>query len=394
MEELSYFVGDVRPPGRRLIRRQLGRHGGVSIRILLRRPLPKALGAPSRGPGAPWINLARSAEAMSGSLPAVIASLAAYTAPTRNPEALSVSHADLSDNRALRLSGKDASPVSMHAQARLLHFDEPSRVPLTADQLVELYALTDWRVVFLGTRVRWNCHHYSAVSLFKALALLYLIKLSSKRALARELADRESLQALCGFRFGGTPRTRLFGTFAIGIRLSTLRACERISCLLDNRRYPRLILAVAVAFIPLYRGAVVQYWPDKDYFTSSELMLQVLISLVLSGSEPNLSLPSVTPSSPTTSVPDGHYSEVRLDSCRPLIEVWTAATETNDALPSVVGLLLSAILLSPFVNRELPGLSSVADLLTILGVFGSYIGLLAKLQKPNMGAGGPPSVPI
>ena len=50
----------------------------------------------------------------------------------------------------------------------------------------------------------------------------------------------------------------------------TLRACERISCLLDNRRYPRLILAVAVAFIPLYRGAVVQYWPDKDYFTSSE----------------------------------------------------------------------------------------------------------------------------
>lgn len=187
------------------------------------------------------------------------------------------------------MSQPGAASYSSHT---LPHIDELSHVPLTAEQLMNLYALTDWRVVLLGKRVKRNYQQYYTVSMFKALALPYLINLSSERAVARALAERESLRTLCGFKLEKpTPTRSSFWHF--------------------RAKYP-------VAF--------------------PELMLRVLISLVLSGSEPNLSLPFVTPISPTAEVPDGRFSDFRLDSYRPLIEVWTTPIKTNSGLRySVVG---------------------------------------------------------
>lgn len=162
--------------------------------------------------------------------------------------------------------------------------DELRRVPLTDRELERLYALTDWRVVLLDKRIKKMYQQFSTASLFKALALPYLIKIPYERALARELAERESLQALFGFLPGQTPSRATFWHF---------------------------------------RNKYAEAYP--------ELMLRVLIALVLSGTEPNLALPFVTPISQTAKAPHGRYSSFRLDVYRPPIEVWTTVLETEVA---------------------------------------------------------------
>jgi len=169
----------------------------------------------------------------------------------------------------------------------LPHLDELKRVPLTNRELERLYTLTDWRVVLIDGRINRMYQEFSAVSMFKALALPYLIPIPSERALARELAEREPLQTLCGFLPEKTPGRPTFWHF--------------------RNRYSEI-------------------YP--------ELMLRVLISLVLSGSEPNLTLPFVTPISQTEGVPNRHHSEFELDAYRPPIEVWTVPeTEPPVATP-------------------------------------------------------------
>lgn len=168
------------------------------------------------------------------------------------------------------------------------HLDELKRVPLTLHELQHLYALTDWRVVLLDERIKRTYQEYPTVNMFKAQALPYLLNIPSERALARELAEREPLQALCGFLPGKQPTRSALGHF--------------------RRRYSELY---------------------------SELMLRVLIALVLSGSEPNLMLPFVTPISATATVPKGHRLEFQLDVYRPPIEVWTTVPETGIGPPIV-----------------------------------------------------------
>jgi 8-oxo-dGTP diphosphatase len=165
----------------------------------------------------------------------------------------------------------------LNYSTRLLpHLDELKRVPLTNRELERLYTLTDWRVVLIDGRINRMYQEFSAVSIFKALALPYLIPIPSERALARELAEREPLQTLCGFLPEKTPGRPTFWHF---------------------------------------RNKYSEVYP--------ELMLRVLISLVLSGSEPNLILPFVTPMSQTAGVPNRHYSKFALDVYRRPIEVWT-----------------------------------------------------------------------
>jgi len=166
--------------------------------------------------------------------------------------------------------------VLNHGAGFLPHFDELKCVPLTDRELERLYALSDWRVVLLNEHIKETYHDFFTVSLFKALALPYLMPIPSELALARELKERELLQTLCGFLGGKTPTRSTFWHFR-------------------NR----------------YSGV----YP--------ELKLRVLIALVLSGSEPNLTLPFVTLISQTADVPDGQYSRFQLDAYRPPIEVWT-----------------------------------------------------------------------
>jgi hypothetical protein len=47
----------------------------------------------------------------------------------------------------------------------------------------------------------------------------------------------------------------------------------------------------------------------------------------------------------------------------------------------LLGIILSAILLSPIIDRKLPGLSNVSDLLGIISFIASLVGLAMKLQK-------------
>jgi 8-oxo-dGTP diphosphatase len=126
--------------------------------------------------------------------------------------------------------------------------------------------------------------------MFKALALPYLINIPTERALARELAEREALQVLCGFLPGKIPSRPTFWHFR------------------NTKRY-------------------IQSYP--------ELMLRVLIAMVLSGERPRLDLPFVTSISQTEKPPDGHYSKFDLDMYRAPIEVWTIRSEPRSEPPMV-----------------------------------------------------------
>ena len=78
----------------------------------------------------------------------------------------------------------------------LPYLDELRCASLTSRQLEDLYAMTDWRVVLLDKRIERTYGNFFTVSLFKALALPYLIELPSERALDRVLQEKESLRVL------------------------------------------------------------------------------------------------------------------------------------------------------------------------------------------------------
>lgn len=178
--------------------------------------------------------------------------------------------------------------VLKYSAGYLPHLDEARRTPLTDNELKKLYVLTDWRVVLLNERIRETYQAFSTASLFKALALPYLINIPSERALRRELEERELLQALCGFLPGETPTRSTFWHF--------------------RRRYS-------------------EAYP--------ELMLRVLIAMVLSGDRPNFDLPFVTRIPETERHPKGRYSEFVLDVYRPKIHIWTTTHDTEVEPPII-----------------------------------------------------------
>lgn len=191
-------------------------------------------------------------------------------------------------------SAKDEPQGDSVLQGRLIdpaaglfpELDEPRRVPLTHRELQRLYAVTDWRAVLLDGRIKESYQEYFTISLFKALALPFLIVIPSERALAIGIQERGPLQFVCGFLRGRAP-TR-----------------------------PTL-------------------WHFRKKYSEAypELMLQVLIALVLSGLEPNLALPFVAPVGQTARPASGHYSKFQLDVYRPPVEVWTTVMENETRQP-------------------------------------------------------------
>lgn len=170
-------------------------------------------------------------------------------------------------------------------------FEESTRAPLTDTQLEHLYALTDWRVIFLDENLSIDLAYNGipTASIFKALALPYLINISFERALGRAIIERELLQALCGFLPGKVP-TR-----------STLW---------------------------YFRAKYAEQYP--------ELMLRVLIAMVLSGKRPRLDLPFVTPLAESVSTPDGQWSQIQLDIYRQKIDVWRSVQGQTTRKPTTM----------------------------------------------------------
>jgi 8-oxo-dGTP diphosphatase len=183
--------------------------------------------------------------------------------------------------------------VLRYSAGFLPHLGEARHTPLTDSELKRLYVLTDWRVVLLDERIKEMYQDFPTASLFKALALPYLINISSERALARELKERELLQVLCGFLPGSTPTRATFWHF--------------------RRKYSEI-------------------YPD--------LILRVLITMVLSGGRLNFDLPFVKPIPETERPPNGHYSKFvldtyRLDDYRLEIHIWTTVSETEVQPPII-----------------------------------------------------------
>lgn len=154
--------------------------------------------------------------------------------------------------------------------------------PLTEEELESVYAATDWRVVHFFPGIQRAYGRFPPVKMFKALALPYLLNIESEQALARELAEKESLRALCGFAKGATPTRPVFWHF---------------------RHTPRGL------------------YPD--------VMVRVLAALVLSGQRPNLDLPFVTPVPQNRDLPLRDAIVIQLDTYRPSIELW-ASWPTED----------------------------------------------------------------
>jgi 8-oxo-dGTP diphosphatase len=153
--------------------------------------------------------------------------------------------------------------------------------PLSINELRDVYALTDWRVILLDERLPRDYNKIKIINMFKAFALPFVIEIPSERAIFRELNEREPLQTLCGFAPG-----------------------EKLP---DKRTF--------------------WHFRNKLSDVFSGLMLKILISMVLSGNRPNLLLPFVTPIAESAHSPEGTSSEIKLDDYRPPIELWIT---TND----------------------------------------------------------------
>lgn len=166
---------------------------------------------------------------------------------------------------------------------------DPELTGIDLEELVRLYDLTDWRVILLDDLIDREYGGIRTVSIFKALALPYLIPITSERALGRAIIELEPLQNLCGFSQEHLPGERTLWHFR-------------------NK-----------------------YW---DVYP--ELMLHVLIAIVLSGKSPNMNLPFVTPLKKEEGrLLSGHTFTLSLDDYRPAIEVVTAINEPmNNALGS------------------------------------------------------------
>lgn len=186
-------------------------------------------------------------------------------------------------------------------------FDEPRRVPLEDHELKRLFEATDWRIIALDERVKPTYQRFSTTSLFKALALPYLIPIHSERALDRVLEEQEFLQILCGF----------FPSRQVQPQESSNKQPEE-----DDKKTPT--------------RATFWHFRHKYSTVYPELMLRVLISMTLSGREPNLNLPFVMPVAQSEPPPEGHYARVHLDLYRPEIEIWTTVPKAQNESKFVV----------------------------------------------------------
>lgn len=153
--------------------------------------------------------------------------------------------------------------------AKIFDAASPGLNPLSLDELKDLYALTDWRVVILDERLPRDYNQIKTINMFKAFALPFVIEIHSERAIYRELKEREPLQTLCGFAPGEKLPDR--GTF--------------------------------------------WHFRNKLSDVFSDLMFKILISMVLSGKRPNLYLPFVAPISESVPPPEGTSSEIILGVC-------------------------------------------------------------------------------
>lgn len=154
-----------------------------------------------------------------------------------------------------------------------------ARGPLSTDGLQRLYAATDWGFVLRHPQAASAYGRFPAAAMFKALALPFLIPIESEAALARELAERDALRALCGLG-AVTPTRAMFWHF---------------------RHTPH------------------GFYPD--------IMLKVLIALAFSGEKPNLDLPFVRLVPKDGPEPTGRYFTFRLSHYGPETEVWTTPAE-------------------------------------------------------------------
>ena len=86
---------------------------------------------------------------------------------------------------------------------------------LTVEEIDALYSVTDWGPILRGCKHKWvdTKGRFSILSMFKALALPFLVPIASEHALARELAERSPLRAVCGFLHHITPTRAMFWHF-------------------------------------------------------------------------------------------------------------------------------------------------------------------------------------
>jgi 8-oxo-dGTP diphosphatase len=159
--------------------------------------------------------------------------------------------------------------------------------PLGMDSLRRLYDLTDWRVVLLDDLVdrEYGEHKIPAVSMFKALALPYLINIPTERAVGRELQERESLQQLCGFSPGAKIPSR--------------------------------------ETIWHFRNKYSDVYPD--------IMLKVLIAMVLSGKSPTFDLPFVRRVPDQEMPPEGLPQILKISEYQSEIEVWRTTDDSHSS---------------------------------------------------------------
>lgn len=155
---------------------------------------------------------------------------------------------------------------------------------LSLEELRELYEITDWRFVLVDEHVPRKYNGITTINIFKAFALPFVIEIPSEHALSRELKERETLQVLCGFIPGEQLPSR--GTF----------------------------------------------WNFRNKFANifPGLMQKILISMVLSGKQPNFNLPFAIPVPDAEKPPEGQHIKIQWDEYRPPIELWITSKDSGD----------------------------------------------------------------
>jgi 8-oxo-dGTP diphosphatase len=143
-----------------------------------------------------------------------------------------------------------------------------------------LYNLTDWRWVWVDGRIEHEYNGMSIISILKALAIPYLINITSERAISKVIISTRKLQVICGFQPDRLPESRSFWHFRNKYKLI----------------YP-------------------------------ELILRTLISLVLSGKKPQYNLPFVERINLEDIGSDTHIRQLQIDEYRPPISLYVRPKE-------------------------------------------------------------------
>ena len=181
--------------------------------------------------------------------------------------------------------------------------------------LFSVYEATDWRCITIDGNIDSEYDGISVVSIFKALALPYLVNISSERALWRVIVGNKELQKLCGFYLRNLPdemeREEKKG-----------KAKGKDEQKGDEREKDNM---------PKERT----FWHFRNKYKSiySDRIIKVLISLVLNGKKPNFSLPFVQQVDKNEFNLDGQVIEWIFDEYRPKI---TISMPWNDEDPNSV----------------------------------------------------------